>query len=185
MKLKPVETLGPKAAAAAPSPSIVETEAVPPGLSRADKVNWAEMRREIEAERQARRRAEARADQAEDRARQSSFTTIDALSARVRLMEGQLRTRSQRTRAKRDTPALPPPNDDRSASGAASKVDLLFGVPLIADFLGLTVRQTRHLIDIGALPVFKLPGSNILCARRSTLSVWLSEQEAKSTKGGA
>lgn len=56
--------------------------------------------------------------------------------------------------------------------------DLLYGVPAIADHLGLTSRQARHLADTGAVPTFKLPGNKIVCARRSTLNAWLAEREA-------
>lgn len=61
--------------------------------------------------------------------------------------------------------------------------DLLYGAPAIAAFLGLGERQARHLSDTGAIPTFKLPGNKIICARRSTLSAWLAEREAKAAKG--
>jgi len=50
--------------------------------------------------------------------------------------------------------------------------DLLLGVPAIAEHLGLTIRQARHLIyDRRAIPTFKLAGS--VAARKSTLQSWL------------
>ena len=55
--------------------------------------------------------------------------------------------------------------------------DLLYGVPAIAEYLGLAVRQARHLCEVGRVPTFKL-GNKIICARRSTLSRWLAEREA-------
>ena len=54
--------------------------------------------------------------------------------------------------------------------------DLLYGVPAIADFLGLRVRQARHQCETGRVPTFKL--GQIICARRSTLWRWLGEQES-------
>ena len=58
--------------------------------------------------------------------------------------------------------------------------DLLYGVPSIAEFLGLRDRQVRHLCEIGRLPTFKIGGK--ICARRSTISDWLAEQEAMPSK---
>ncbi len=54
--------------------------------------------------------------------------------------------------------------------------DLLYGVPAIADFLGLRVRQARHQCETGRVPTFKL--GQIICGRRSTLWRWLAEQES-------
>ena len=51
---------------------------------------------------------------------------------------------------------------------------LLYGVPAIAQFLGLRDRQTYHLVEKG-LPVFRV--GNKVCARRTTLKAWLAEQE--------
>lgn len=59
------------------------------------------------------------------------------------------------------------------------KADILYGVPEIAAFMGMTARQVYHLRDSGALPTFTLPGGGKVCARRSTLNAWLAEQEAK------
>ena len=58
--------------------------------------------------------------------------------------------------------------------------DLLFGVPKIADFLGVTERQARHQCESGRLPTFKM--GQIICSRRSTLWRWLAEQEAAAEK---
>lgn len=55
--------------------------------------------------------------------------------------------------------------------------DLLYGVPAIAAFLGLQVKQLRHRIAEGYVPAFRIGGT--ICARRSTLNQWLAEQEAK------
>ena len=54
--------------------------------------------------------------------------------------------------------------------------DLLYGVPAIADFLGVSVRQARHQCEVGRVPSFKL--GQIICGRRSTLWRWLAEQES-------
>jgi hypothetical protein len=50
--------------------------------------------------------------------------------------------------------------------------DLLHGHQAIAEFTGLAERQVRHLIEIGALPTFKIARNR--CARRSTLTEWLA-----------
>lgn len=55
--------------------------------------------------------------------------------------------------------------------------DLLYGMPAIASFLGLKVPQARHLSDKATIPTFKI--GKLTCARRSSLSTWLAEQEAK------
>ena len=54
--------------------------------------------------------------------------------------------------------------------------DLLYGVPAIAAFLGLSVRQAWHQCESKRLPIFKL--GNIICARRSSIAAWLAECEA-------
>ncbi|WP_131116481.1 DNA-binding protein [Lichenihabitans psoromatis] len=55
--------------------------------------------------------------------------------------------------------------------------DLLYGMPAIADHLGLKVPQARHLSDKRTIPTFKV--GRLTCARRTTLTAWLIEQEAK------
>ncbi len=62
----------------------------------------------------------------------------------------------------------------------ARDADLLYGAPDIAEFLGLRVRQVRHLCEAGRLPTFKIGGK--ICARRPTLRRWLVEQEAKAAE---
>ena len=57
------------------------------------------------------------------------------------------------------------------------QLDILFGSRAIARYLGLSKEQTRGLITIGALPVFKLGGAD--CARRSALSRYIKKQEAQ------
>lgn len=59
--------------------------------------------------------------------------------------------------------------------GGIDRADLLYGVPAIAEFLGLRVRQVRHLVEMGKLPTFKM--GTTVCARRSTLKAWLEEQD--------
>ena len=54
--------------------------------------------------------------------------------------------------------------------------DLLMGASAIADFLGVTRRQTYRLVYDGIIPSFKLGGT--VAARRSTLARWMAEQEA-------
>nr|WP_278377016.1 helix-turn-helix domain-containing protein [Brucella anthropi] len=53
--------------------------------------------------------------------------------------------------------------------------DLLLGADAIADFLGITRRQTYRLIYDGLMPSFKLGGT--VAARRSSLRNWLAQQE--------
>jgi excisionase family DNA binding protein len=53
--------------------------------------------------------------------------------------------------------------------------DLLLGAKAIAQFLGITQRQTYRLIYDGLIPHFKLGGN--VAARRSSLKKWLAEQE--------
>ncbi|MGO4665495.1 DNA-binding protein [Bosea sp. 2RAB26] len=55
--------------------------------------------------------------------------------------------------------------------------DLLYGVPSIAQHLRLKPRQVYHLIEVSGLPTFRLGGK--VCTRRSTLTAWLTECEAK------
>jgi excisionase family DNA binding protein len=52
---------------------------------------------------------------------------------------------------------------------------LLYGVPAIAKFLGLTERQVRHRVRDGELPTFKIGGT--VCARRTSLVAWLADRE--------
>ena len=54
--------------------------------------------------------------------------------------------------------------------------DLLYGVPAIADFLGVDEGQARTQHEAGRLPTWKL--GQIVCSRRSTLWRWLAEREA-------
>lgn len=61
--------------------------------------------------------------------------------------------------------------------------DVLHGHEAIADFLGITVRQAKYWHEHGRIPTFKPPESRTVCARRSTLNAWLSEQEAKARNG--
>ena len=61
--------------------------------------------------------------------------------------------------------------------------DLLYKVSAIARFLGMTEKQARHRVERGEIPSFKLFGSR--CARRSTLTAWLAEQEAKAQRAAA
>jgi len=60
--------------------------------------------------------------------------------------------------------------------------DLLTGTKAIAAFMGMTPRQCQHKIDKGIIPSFKLPGSKLQHARRSTLTAWLTECEQASRK---
>jgi excisionase family DNA binding protein len=55
------------------------------------------------------------------------------------------------------------------------QADLLYGVPKIADFLGLTKRATYHLIESKRMPYFKIGAT--VCARRASLLAALERME--------
>lgn len=57
------------------------------------------------------------------------------------------------------------------------ETDLLYGVPAIAEHLGLREKQCRSRIEAKQIPTFKIGGT--LCSRKSTLKTWLDEQEGK------
>lgn len=61
--------------------------------------------------------------------------------------------------------------------------DLLSGHAEIGRHLGMQPRQAKHLSEIKAIPTFKLPGSNIVRARRSSLKAWLAELEGEALNG--
>jgi excisionase family DNA binding protein len=65
-----------------------------------------------------------------------------------------------------------------SETATADTLDLLYGVPRIAAFLGVTERTAYHLIDTKRLPHFRM--GKILCARKSTLTKAMSELEQQS-----
>lgn len=56
--------------------------------------------------------------------------------------------------------------------------DLLTGAPAIAAYLGLTPRQVRHLVEVKAIPVFRLHPSKKapLVSSRSVLQRWITEK---------
>jgi hypothetical protein len=62
-------------------------------------------------------------------------------------------------------------NDDTLAN------DILRGVPAIAEFTGENQRQTYAFLETGRLPGFKLRGSKIWDARKSTLRKHYEELE--------
>jgi hypothetical protein len=49
----------------------------------------------------------------------------------------------------------------------SAPADLLYGVPAIASFLGLPVKNTYYLIEKRRLPHFRI--GKTVCARRSTI----------------
>lgn len=55
--------------------------------------------------------------------------------------------------------------------------DLLYGVPAISSFLGLTEAVVYHLAKRSDFPTFKIGGK--VCALRSGLRDWLSVQASK------
>jgi excisionase family DNA binding protein len=58
--------------------------------------------------------------------------------------------------------------------------DLLYGVPAIADFLGVTKRTAYHLVETRRIPFFRM--GKILCSRRSKL---MAAMEAIETQPAA
>jgi hypothetical protein len=59
---------------------------------------------------------------------------------------------------------------------APDTAGLLYGGKAIAAYLGLTPKTVYHLIERGALPVFRLKDKRTLCARRSVLVAYLDAQ---------
>ena len=59
----------------------------------------------------------------------------------------------------------------------ASVGDLLLGAKAISDYLGITPRQTYRLVYDSVIPSFKAGGT--VAARRSSLSAWMADQEAR------
>ena len=59
----------------------------------------------------------------------------------------------------------------------SGRPDLLYGLDAIAGHLGMTPRQAKHRALTKLIPTFKI--ERTVCARRSSLDAWLSEQEAK------
>jgi excisionase family DNA binding protein len=61
-------------------------------------------------------------------------------------------------------------NDNLSA-------DLLRGADAIAEFLGFPRRAIYHAVAKNHLPSFRI--GETVCARKSTLTAWIAEQERK------
>jgi len=61
--------------------------------------------------------------------------------------------------------------------------DLMGGVPAIAAFLGLSERQTYHLLENRKLPAFKI-GNRKWQARKSTLRRHIQNLEGEAPQGG-
>lgn len=61
--------------------------------------------------------------------------------------------------------------------------DILQGAAAIAAFLGFKRRTIYHLVASGGLPSFRM--GDIVCARRSTLTAWIAEQEARNQRAAA
>jgi hypothetical protein len=65
--------------------------------------------------------------------------------------------------------------DIMQIAGNQDVLDLLYGVPKIAAFLGLTKRATYHLVETRRIPTFKIGAT--ICARRATLIAALEALE--------
>jgi excisionase family DNA binding protein len=55
--------------------------------------------------------------------------------------------------------------------------DLLYGVPRIAEYLGLTPAAVYHLVASKRLPAFRV--GKIICARKTTIAAAITELEAE------
>jgi hypothetical protein len=58
----------------------------------------------------------------------------------------------------------------RVAELSAVDCEALFGIAMIASWLGLSVGAARGLIDSGLLPTFRPPGRTTRCACKSELN---------------
>jgi hypothetical protein len=80
--------------------------------------------------------------------------------------------------------AKPPPVEHRAEKGSHSdRADILYGVPAIAKYMGLTTPSCRALCERGDIPTFRMKG-RIVCARRKTIDAHL-ERLASAPAGGA
>lgn len=76
------------------------------------------------------------------------------------------------------------PIDDDDGTPYAPRTmngDILRGAEAIGQWLGITERWVRHLATRGRLPVFRL--GTTICARKSTLNMWIATQERRSANG--
>jgi hypothetical protein len=81
------------------------------------------------------------------------------------------------------TGVIPP--DGGALPGENLADDMLRGADKIAEFLFGDPKERRkiyHLAETSRLPVFRLGA--VLCARRSTLTAWIEEQERRAVAGG-
>ena len=74
-------------------------------------------------------------------------------------------------RQTRDKSQMTVENSDTTTDG---QMDLLYGAGAIAQCLELTEAQTRHLIAMERIPVFRIGA--IICSRTSRLARWLEQQ---------
>lgn len=56
--------------------------------------------------------------------------------------------------------------------------DIMVGADVIAEFLGMRRRQVYRAAEYGYLPVFRVGA--LICARRTTLTKWIEQQEGAS-----
>lgn len=63
------------------------------------------------------------------------------------------------------------PNIERGNMTTENKADLLHGIAAIADHIGLSTRQAKHLHESEQMPTFKIGGR--VCALKSKLDAWL------------
>jgi hypothetical protein len=63
----------------------------------------------------------------------------------------------------------------RVADLSAVDCEALFGIAMIARWLGLSVGAARGLIDSGLLPTFRAPGRSVRCALKAELNAAFRE----------
>ena len=69
---------------------------------------------------------------------------------------------------------------NRTGRRAGDHADLLYGAPAVADYMNMTERQARYLMDKGSLPSFKIDGK--VCSTRGDVDAWLAEARAKAMR---
>lgn len=60
--------------------------------------------------------------------------------------------------------------------------DIVIGADAIAAFVGLTRRQVYGCVARGTMPIFKIGA--LVCARRSSILLWIEEQERDKSSAG-
>ncbi len=78
------------------------------------------------------------------------------------------------------TEPIPPPRQAPVVAVAAAG-DILRGMEATAKYLGLDRAYLTYLVESGTLPTFKMPGSQAVCARKSSLTAAVAGMEQAAT----